>query len=419
VVRGTRGQIRSILIAAIAVVALSAAAWPSPASAKPSSSGPVSLFGSNPWEPPSQEEYQRMAAGGLGSIRLLMTGVGTATGPGPRDWRLYDSIVGDAAMNGISVDPWLMYLPPWISTAPATLPIGSEAQRSYWFDFVREAAARYGPGGAFWRQNPGIPARPMTFWEIWNEPNINEFNGVNMAANAGQFAQLLRLTRSALNAANPANRIVLGGLYRRAKRGHGVRMSVFLNRLYKLRHGRRLFDAVGVHPYATKPSQVLAVTRTVRRVMNQHGDRRKPIWITELGWTTGGRYWGQSLYRATLDTQAFKVARTAQLLLRNRRALALRRVDWHTWRDYPGSDDYFWEAYSGLFLADGRPKPAWGAFTRVTGGTAGGQIHTLGHFPIPPGPLVPPGGTAPGNPPPPPPPPPPPQGCFLIIFCPS
>ena len=386
---------------------------------KPARRNPAAgLFGVHPWEPPSQEEYQRMAAGGVSSIRLLISMEAVSPQPNVREWRLYDSIIGEAAKNGISVDPWLMFVPSWISPDRTSLPIWTPGQRSAWAGFVQAVAGRYGPGGTFWRQNPTIPAHPMVWWEIWNEPNINEFVGLNRTVRAGEFARLLRVTRSALNAANPANRIVLGGLYRRPKPGHGIKMTRFLTRLYKLRKGRQLFDAVGIHPYAAKPSQVLRLTRSVRRVMNKNGDPRKPIWITELGWTTGGAYWNQSLYRATVPQQATRVGRVTQLLIANRRRLALKRVDWFTWRDLDSSGSLFWAAYAGLFTADGHPKPAWSAFTQATGGFAGGPIRAVGHFgTIPPGPVVPPGGGGSTTPPPAQPQPPPPPHCVLIIFC--
>jgi hypothetical protein len=400
---------------AIAIAALTIAASPASAAAKRSHGNPAAgLFGTHPWEPPSQEEYQRMRAGGVSSIRLLISLAGVSPQPGVQDWRLYDTIVGDAAKNGLAVDPWLSFLPPWLSPDRGTLPIYTESQRTAWFGFVRDAAKRYGPGGSFWRQNPTIPAHPMVWWELWNEPNINESVGLRRQLTAGELASFLRLSRAALNAASPQNRIVLGGLYRRPKPGHGIKMTRFLTRIYKQRKSRRLFDAVAIHPYAAKPAQVLSLTRSVRRVMNKHGDRRKSIWITELGWTTGGQYWSQSLYRATPAQQATRVGRVTQLLISNRRRLGLRRVDWFTWRDLDSSGSLFWAAYAGLFTSNGQPKPAWGAFTHVMGGFAGGQIHTVGHFAIPPGPFVPPADTPTA---PPPQTPPPQHGCTLIIFC--
>jgi polysaccharide biosynthesis protein PslG len=398
VTRGSR-ESRAILAAALVVV-VTLAAFPAIGAAKQKPGGrPAStagLFGTTIWEPPTGEEYQRMVAGGISHMKLLFSASLIAPQPSTRDWRLYDQIVGDAARSGVTMDPWLFGSPSWMSANPVTLPVGNPAQVQFWSSLVHDAAQRYGPGGQFWAENPMIPARPMRDWEVWNEPNINEMTGVNHQAKVSEYARLLVVTRAALKQANPENRVVLGGLYRRPRPGHGIRMTRFLERLYKLKKGRSLFDVVAIHPYAARPRQVLSVSRSVRRVMNAHRDARKALWITELGWTTGGSYWSQSLYRATLAQQAARVAGSARLLLANRRRLRLRRVDWHTWRDMGGGAGSFWDRFMGLFSADGQPKPAWAAFTSVTGGFAGGQIRNVGHF-APWGTPPPPGGSGSGS----------------------
>lgn len=399
--RGARGTRFSLGIA-IAIALVTLAACPLTASSKPGTAAKRhaasrAIFGTQPLELPTVDEYQRMAAGGLGHVRIVFDS--GAVGPaGKRVWTYFDKLVGDAARGGMSVDPVLFGVPRWINQDPATVPLQSSGQESFWSDFVRDTARRYGPGGQFWAQHPELTARPITWWEVWNEPNINEFTGRRSPLQPRAYARLLSITRAALKHASPQNRIVLGGLYRRPKPGHGIRMTRFLQRLYKVRGGRRLFDAVAIHPYASLPKQILHVTQSARRVMNANRDRRKPIWITEVGWTTGGNYWSQSLYHATPDQQATRLQRTALVLLAHRRRLRLQRVDWFSWRDYAGSDN-FWDKFMGLFTADGHPKPAWGALTQVTGGFAGGQIANVGHNgPISPGPGPPPGGG--GKPPP-------------------
>ena len=408
------------MVAAIAI----ASTWLTLAASAPGAAakgdpGASSLFGTTVIDLTTLEEFQRMSMGGLHSVRLNLYSGAVESRPGLRDWRLYDQMVGDAARGGVSIDPMLLGIPLWESANPVTLPIQNPGQEQQWFAFVRDVARRYGPGGYFWAQNPSIPARPMTNWEIWNEPNINEYTGLQTQVKASDFARVLRITRHALNAAGPGNRLVLGGLYRRPKPGHGVRMTRFLQRLYKLRRGEGLFDAVAIHPYAARARQILAVTRSARRVMDANGDGRTPIFISELGWTTGGNYWSQSLYRATLPEQAARISSTARLLLAHRRQLRLARVHWHTWRDVAGVGD-FWDKYMGLFTSDGKPKPAWTALTRVTGGVAGGPLQNFGRDPLPPGPPPPPGGAVVPTPPPTPPPAPPPNNgphCVLIIFC--
>ena len=107
------------------------------------------------------------------------------------------------------------------------------------------------------------------------------------------------------------------------------------------------------------------------------------------------------------------MARTARLLIAHRGQLHLQRVDWQSWRDLAGTSGDFWDKHMGFFTWDGNPKPAWPAFTRITGGFAGGQIKTVGHE-MPFAPSPPPGGGSSTKPPP----QPPPNNCLLPgILC--
>jgi len=316
--------------------------------------------------------------------------------PGTYSWAPYDGLVADAARHGITVQPLLFTVPGWISPNPATLPIDTPEHEAAWAEFATAAAQRYGPGGTFWSEHPELPRRPLVNWEVWNEPNVNAF--VAGIANASRYAHFLALTRYALLRGNPAVHALVAGLFRRPKPGMGQRMVPFLQRLYRVPGFRRSFDGVAIHPYATKPIQALRVTQTVRRIMNRHGNGKKPLWITELGWTTGGSDWATSIYRATPESQARRLSRSLALLASRRRALRLRGVVWFSWRDYYING--LWPDYMGLFTTSGEPKPAWSALLRLTGGQGTGPIHDLGKKPQPPS------GSSP----------PPPAPCFLI-FC--
>jgi hypothetical protein len=358
-------------------------------------------LGVMPPQYPSAEELSRMRAAGITIQRLVFSPRYAERQPGVINWSTFDDVIADAARQGITVLPLLLEVPRWMSPNPASLPIDSPAQREGWAGFVSASAARYGPGGSFWSAHPELPARPLVDWEVWNEPNINGF--VGGTASAWRYAQLLRQTRDALRAGNPATRAWVAGLFRRPKPGLGQRMIPFLKRLYRVPGFRRSFDGLAIHPYATRPIQALRVTAKVRRLMRAHRNARKPIWITELGWATGGSDWATSRYRATFDRQARRLARSFGLLAAHRTALGLRGVIWFSWRDYV--IDGRWPNFMGLFTATGQPKPAWDALLRFTRGQGLGPLSDLGRKPAPP----PPPPRPPGSPP-------PPRPCFLI-FC--
>ena len=81
--------------------------------------------------------------------------------------------------------------------------------------------------------------------------------------------------------------MVLAGLPQTRNR-KGSPMTRYLKALYR-RRARRLFDVVAVHSYSRNASGVLGTVKRARSVMRRAGDRRKQVWVTEVGWGTAGR----------------------------------------------------------------------------------------------------------------------------------
>jgi len=128
-------------------------------------------------------------------------------------------------------------------------------------------------------------------WEIWNEEDSDGW--WSGAPQPGRYARLLRGAHDAVKAADPAAKVVVGGLT-----GNNYQ---FVDDLY--RNGARgSFDAVGVHtdiacdtasPYHYFRESNGRVSRwsflgwqSVHDVMARHGDGDKPVWLTEVGWST-------------------------------------------------------------------------------------------------------------------------------------
>jgi polysaccharide biosynthesis protein PslG len=322
------------------------------------------IFGIVSFDRPTPAALQQMAANGVSSMRL---GVGwgfVEPRPGQRDWSHYDELISDVARAGIQPAPLLFGVPGWISPQPAHPPIYTQDERNRWTAFVHDLADRYGQGGAFWRLHPELPYLPLVDWEIWNEPNLSGFWDGRPSPRG--YAQLLRLTRSALRSADPTAQAIVGGIFPPPRRHFGVSLQSFLTRVYRAPKARRTIDGVAIHPYAKTPKGVLAACMEARRLLNRNRDRRAPLWITELGWTTGGVGLDLSPYRATEQGQAQDLTRAFRLLLGHRHRLKLRRIFWHTWQDLSGSAQP-WTTQMGLLRADGSPKPslsAYAAFAR-------------------------------------------------------
>ena len=97
------------------------------------------------------------------------------------------------------------------------------------------------------------------------------------------------------------------------------------------------------------------------------GDRRVGLWITEIGWASGGPR--QEPYVNGDAGQARLLEKAYDDLLPKRRAFRLRGVFWYSWRDKDGGDRICaWCGHAGLRNADGSAKPAWDAFVKVASG---------------------------------------------------
>ena len=79
------------------------------------------------------------------------------------------------------------------------------------------------------------------------------------------------------------------------------------------------FDAVAVHPYAENAAGVEGELSRIRSVMRSNGDARTPVWISELGWATGG---GNPYFSHTPARQAARLKSAFRFVARNRSATA-------------------------------------------------------------------------------------------------
>ena len=269
-------------------------------------------------------------------------------------------------------------VPPWVSAmegcdkppgGPCEIrPPQTDAGLEAWRTFLEAAVARYGPGGLFWTLNPTLPERPIRVWQIWNEMNSPGF--YQPQPDVGDYAALLTAASEGIRAQDPLAEILLGGLYRYPLRGAkgGIRATDYLKRLYDHAGIETTFDGIAIHPYAARMGGVKAQVRRMLRVVAARGDGSEGIWITELGWASGGRR--NPLNRGP-DGQAERLRAAFEWFTAQREALGFRLVAWYAWRDTEPDDvRCSWCAYSGLFESGSlTPKPAWDEFLRFSGGS--------------------------------------------------
>lgn len=351
-----------LLIRKLAIPALAAALLllPSTAAARL----PAEFVGISPQTASNKADFELMEAAGLRSLRLPLYWSGIEphspylVAP---DWSDFDRSVQLAAEHGMRVFPFVWGTPPWVAGETRVEPVYRGWARQAWASFLRRAVRRYGPHGAFWRENPELAALPIRKWEIWNEPNIISFAA---ASDPERFARLLRVSGRAVHRADRGAKVILGGLFGRPLEvPPNVSSGDFLNRVYRAGRVKRFFDGVALHPYVADAAAMRPQIRNLRRIMRRHHDAATPLYLTELGWGSDSF---QTRWERGLLGQARELDQAFGMLARHRRSWRIGGVWWFSWADINAGCQFCDSA--GLLTERREAKPAWYRFTDWTGG---------------------------------------------------
>jgi hypothetical protein len=363
--------------ASLALCALIAIA----AAANASADVPRSFYGVVTQSRLDREDFERMDAGNVGTVRVTLPWAEVDPTPVPEDyrWAAFDELVAQAARSGIELLPTVYTVPPWVSSldgcdkppgGPCSItPPESQVGLAAWRSFLGAAVRRYGPGGLFWALHPGLAPNPIRTWQIWNEQNSPGF--IQPRPDVDRYAALLGAASEAIRGQDPTAEIILGGMFRYPLGGRegGIRATDYLQELYAQPGIEHAFDGVAIHPYAGRMSGVKRQVRRVTKAVQGAGDNQASFWITEVGWASGGK---RTPLNRGPDGQARRLAQAFRWFTRARTRLGLRAVLWYAWRDVPESDSRCqWCARSGLFPVGSleQPKPAWASFLDFTGGS--------------------------------------------------
>ena len=323
-------------------------------------SAPRGFYGVMAAKDPDAAEIARMGKGRVGTLRInFVWSAVQPTASSPLDFSYYDAIIGAAAEQGIRVLPTVYSTPSWAAARDNYPP--SKAHLGAFRNFVNQAATRYGSNGTFWSTHPTIPKLPVTDWQLWNEMNSPSF--WYRRPNAKQYVALLRVFSPAIKSGDPSAKVILGGLFRTPRIRHGINLDRYLPAIYRAK-AKPLFDAVAMHPYSTTPKDALRAVRETRRIMGRFKDKKAKLWITEVGWATGGV---ATPLTVSPQRQASYLRKTFGILAANRNRMRIAGVVWYSWRDLPGG---IWFNHTGLFTQTFDPKPSWRAFVGLTGGSA-------------------------------------------------
>lgn len=275
-----------------------------------------------------------------------------------QDPSIYDDAVRQLASVGAK--------PLFVVLGDTSNPPTSDAQISAYASYLGNAAAH------FRGQTAG--------WEVWNEPDGPRFwagqppfDAEHAARDASAYAKLLKAGHDAVKAADPGATVVAAGLT-------GNDYS-FLKSLYANGVGND-FDVVAVHtdtacaiasPYDfLRDSPGGPVNQfswlgllSIHDVMSANGDSAKPVWLTEIGWSS---YTGTCRDGAGAGTKAAGVGEDNQAayLLQAMHCARVRDMTWlqkailFVLNEAPDPDPM--NTGYGIVRQDGSLKPAFNAW---------------------------------------------------------
>jgi hypothetical protein len=326
---------------------------------------PPDFFGvmaNGPLDEPSfalDAESAAMRSAGVQSERMEIAWDLVEPQKGQYDYALTDRKVLAAARAGIDVLALIVRSPAWAAHHPGQ-PFSSPRDPADCAVFAKVLVARYGPGGTLWAEHPEVAPRPIRAWQVWNEPNLAAYWAEQPFMRG--YARLLAAAYAAIKQADPGATVVMAGLANFSWRD--------LDRLFAKGATKLRFDVAAVHPFSGRPSNAVKIVALNRQALDRHGASRKPIWLTELTWSSakGKKKKLTQNWETTEAGQALRLRQAYRLFVRARRALRLQRIYWYAWvtvdRDSPNSFDY-----SGLrtLRPDGSvvDKPAARAFRAV------------------------------------------------------
>ncbi len=308
-----------------------------------------------------QAALKAQAAAGVGILRQTFRW--DEIEPRKDDWAfgMHDRLVESAAAAGIQILPIVFRVRPGeeaprkknveITSNTAIPPRDPEVFAQYAAVLVK----RYGRGGSFWKEHPELPAKPMTAWQIWNEPNLKVYWGGR--ANQVEYTAMLKATSQAIRAVDPKAEIVTGGL---PESKQGIPVDSYIDLMTKA-GAKGSFDTLAIHPYSENVGGVMESLQLARDALDDAGQDNVKLWITEVGWSDNGpgsKFTVSSERQAELITELF--GRTAAVA----DVMKLRGVVYYGWRDvkpYPGGKD-FWGLHTGLMTLENEPKPALAAY---------------------------------------------------------
>ncbi len=280
----------------------------------------------------------------------------------------YDQRIMMLSNAGIGIIGMLLTTPSDYRSPACKAYASEHNQPAYWCaptdpyayaDWAAMVVERYDADGV--DDAPGSPR--VDAWEIWNEPDQDKT--WLPQADPAAYAVMLRASYDAIKAADPTALVLNGGVMTFDTVGVGSFMEQVVAHA-----GWDSFDVLSLHPWLIdhapdeptliNPRENFDVTIPGRIAMAQdwidsHGGG-KPIWITEVGWSTCGDRC-EPQFAKNEDQQANYMVRTFVLAA----ATGVPHVSYFQLEDKFDGEQIPW-SQAAILNNDLSPKPAYGAY---------------------------------------------------------
>lgn len=243
----------------------------------------------------------------MGTVRTWDSGVswaGIETSRGVYNWSALDNWMNLAEKHNVQLVYTFGHVPSWAcgGCAGTTMPTNLQD----WDDFVRAIVSH--------------SAGRIKYWELWNEPNINQFW-------TGTIPQLVTLAQHAhtiIESVDP-NAVILSPAPTAVS---GNMQWQWLSNFWAA-GGGNYHDVVAFHGYSTTtPEDVVYQINQVKNAMSQNGQSGKQLWDTEASW-------GSSSVNSTYTNSSQGVAFLARRYMLEQ-SNGVSRFIWYMWDNTAG-----------------------------------------------------------------------------------
>jgi hypothetical protein len=218
------------------------------------------------------------------------------------DWAAMYRHIAALAEHGQSLAPMIMTPPAWAQPAASA----GACERRGGIDaahvddyaaFVADVAKAFGRNGTYWQwaatNRPAMAQRPITSYEIWNEPNWDSFWCPDIDPET--YAAMLAKAADAIHAVDSRATVSLGGLVVLEQDQYngshlsGMATKTFLSRMTAaVPNLASKIDAVAVHTYWATPADDLRALSLVEGWLDDVGLGSEALVVSEYGWRSGG-----------------------------------------------------------------------------------------------------------------------------------